>query len=293
MSDQEQKQEQTTLTPQSDTENKKVSRELSEEELKKTTGGVSDINVTKQTDTTSPKLFWKEDPNMSNDKPVPDKVDPNQKKTTISPDDLTKTSKSGDIELDEEELNRATGGKGIDGTKPYLKNTWAYTLPSPLLRGLKFRVSPSIRITTVAIDEPLTGLKGADHERSGKEGRADQRHPATGCREQEAGDWTEWRGVEEGYWRAEGYRHGDQFWHRIPALPVTQTEHNESSFWKRGIQLWATNKSVPDKADLKNKETKISPADDLVKTSKSGDVELEEEEELKRVSGGTLKTNWK
>ena len=42
-----------------------------------------------------------------------------------------------------------------------------------------------------------------------------------------------------------------------------------------------TNKHEP----KSEKETKISPADDLTKTSKSGDIELDEEE-LKRVSGG-------
>jgi bacteriocin-like protein len=37
--------------------------------------------------------------------------------TNISPkpDDLTKTSKSGDIELDEEELKRVSGGMAIKG----------------------------------------------------------------------------------------------------------------------------------------------------------------------------------
>ena len=51
---------------------------------------------------------------MSNDKPVSDKVHPNSKETKISSaDDLTKTSKSGDVELDEEELKRVTGGGGI------------------------------------------------------------------------------------------------------------------------------------------------------------------------------------
>ncbi len=40
-----------------------------------------------------------------------------------------------------------------------------------------------------------------------------------------------------------------------------------------------------DKADPSNKDPKISSADDLVKTTKSGDVELSEEE-LKRVTGG-------
>ena len=41
-----------------------------------------------------------------------------------------------------------------------------------------------------------------------------------------------------------------------------------------------------DKVDPSKKDTTISSADDLVKTTKSGDVELSEEE-LKRVSGGT------
>ena len=40
-----------------------------------------------------------------------------------------------------------------------------------------------------------------------------------------------------------------------------------------------------DKADPSKKDTTISSADDLVKTTKSGDVELTEEE-LKRVTGG-------
>jgi len=40
-----------------------------------------------------------------------------------------------------------------------------------------------------------------------------------------------------------------------------------------------------DKADPSNKDPKISSADDLVKTTNKGDVELSEEE-LKRVSGG-------
>ena len=48
---------------------------------------------------------------MSNDKPGPDKADPKRKETKISSaDDLTKTSKNGDVELTEEELKRATGG---------------------------------------------------------------------------------------------------------------------------------------------------------------------------------------
>jgi len=41
-----------------------------------------------------------------------------------------------------------------------------------------------------------------------------------------------------------------------------------------------------DKADPSKKDATISSADDLVKTTKSGDVELSEEE-LKRVVGGT------
>jgi hypothetical protein len=47
---------------------------------------------------------------MSNDKLVPDKTDPKSKETKVSSDDLTKTSKSVDIELDEEELKQTTGG---------------------------------------------------------------------------------------------------------------------------------------------------------------------------------------
>ena len=39
MSDQEKKQESTSITPQADAENKKQETELSEEELKKATGG--------------------------------------------------------------------------------------------------------------------------------------------------------------------------------------------------------------------------------------------------------------
>jgi hypothetical protein len=50
---------------------------------------------------------------MSNDKPAPDKADPKSKETKILPDDLTKTNKSSDIELEEEELKRATGGYTI------------------------------------------------------------------------------------------------------------------------------------------------------------------------------------
>jgi bacteriocin-like protein len=47
MSDQEKKQEPTSITPQPDAQNKKQSTELSEEELKKVTGG----------DVASPKLY--------------------------------------------------------------------------------------------------------------------------------------------------------------------------------------------------------------------------------------------
>ncbi len=41
-----------------------------------------------------------------------------------------------------------------------------------------------------------------------------------------------------------------------------------------------------DKIDPSKKDATISSADDLAKTTKSGDVELSEEE-LKRVAGGT------
>jgi hypothetical protein len=56
--------------------------------------------------------------------------------------------------------------------------------------------------------------------------------------------------------------------------------------------IMSNDKLGRDKADPKRKKAKISPADDLVKTSKSGDIELDEEE-LKRVSGGTLKAQLK
>ncbi len=46
-------------------------------------------------------------------------------------------------------------------------------------------------------------------------------------------------------------------------------------------------KDIKSKVEPKRKDTKISSADDLIKTSKSGDIELDEEE-LKRVSGGAL-----
>jgi bacteriocin-like protein len=44
-------------------------------------------------------------------------------------------------------------------------------------------------------------------------------------------------------------------------------------------------KDIKSKVERKKKDTKISSADDLTKTSKRGDIELDEEE-LKRVSGG-------
>jgi hypothetical protein len=47
-----------------------------------------------------------------------------------------------------------------------------------------------------------------------------------------------------------------------------------------------------DKADPGNKDTTISSADDLVKTTKSGHVELTEEE-LKRASGGLANVEYK
>jgi hypothetical protein len=52
---------------------------------------------------------------MSKDKPVPkSKAEPSKKGTKISPaDDLIKTSKTGDVELEEEELKRVTGGSAI------------------------------------------------------------------------------------------------------------------------------------------------------------------------------------
>jgi bacteriocin-like protein len=60
MSDQEKKLQSTSISPKPDAENKKnQSTELSEEELKKVTGGLGPVDgivVTKVTDTTSPKL---------------------------------------------------------------------------------------------------------------------------------------------------------------------------------------------------------------------------------------------
>jgi hypothetical protein len=44
-------------------------------------------------------------------------------------------------------------------------------------------------------------------------------------------------------------------------------------------------KDIKSKVEPKKKDTKISSADDMIKTSKKGDIELDEEE-LKRVSGG-------
>jgi hypothetical protein len=48
-----------------------------------------------------------------------DKIDPSKKDATISSaDDLTKTTKKGDVELSEEELKRVTGGgKSISHNK--------------------------------------------------------------------------------------------------------------------------------------------------------------------------------
>jgi hypothetical protein len=56
---------------------------------------------------------------MSSDKSDPkSKAEPSKKGTKISPaDDLTKTSKSGDIELDEEELKRVSGGAAQEAMK--------------------------------------------------------------------------------------------------------------------------------------------------------------------------------
>ena len=45
-------------------------------------------------------------------------------------------------------------------------------------------------------------------------------------------------------------------------------------------------KDIKSKVEPKKKDAKISSADDMIKTSKKGDIELDEEE-LKRVSGGT------
>jgi type VI secretion system secreted protein Hcp len=53
----------------------------------------------------------------------------------------------------------------------------------------------------------------------------------------------------------------------------------------RGAQRKGATTMSTDKADPSKKDATISSADDLVKTSKSSDVELTEEG-LKRVSGG-------
>jgi len=46
-----------------------------------------------------------------------DKIDPKAKDPKVSSaDDLTKTSKKGDVELTEEELNRASGGLSLNYT---------------------------------------------------------------------------------------------------------------------------------------------------------------------------------
>jgi hypothetical protein len=50
-------------------------------------------------------------------------------------------------------------------------------------------------------------------------------------------------------------------------------------------------KDIKSQVEPKKKETKISSADDLIKTKKSGDIELDEEE-LKRVSGGLPSIKW-
>jgi hypothetical protein len=39
-----------------------------------------------------------------------DKIDPSKKEQNVSSDDLTKTTKKGDVELSEEELKRVAGG---------------------------------------------------------------------------------------------------------------------------------------------------------------------------------------
>jgi hypothetical protein len=96
--------------------------ELEEEELERVSGGWPPFHVSSLERLGDlwrrriPGLYIclkKEEPTMSTDKPVPDKVDPKSEETKIFPDDLTKTSKSGDIELDEEELKRTTGGQAI------------------------------------------------------------------------------------------------------------------------------------------------------------------------------------
>jgi bacteriocin-like protein len=46
-------------------------------------------------------------------------------------------------------------------------------------------------------------------------------------------------------------------------------------------------KDIKSKVDPKKKDMKVSSADDLTKTSKGGDIELDEEE-LKRVTGGLV-----
>jgi len=48
-----------------------------------------------------------------------DKIDPSKKDTTISSaDDLTKTTNKGDVELNEEELKRVSGGFAYKEQKP-------------------------------------------------------------------------------------------------------------------------------------------------------------------------------
>ncbi len=53
-----------------------------------------------------------------------DEVDPSKKDATISSaDDLVKTTKSGDVELSEEELKRVTGGAGAKVTFKFTTTT--------------------------------------------------------------------------------------------------------------------------------------------------------------------------
>ena len=61
-----------------------------------------------------------------------DKIDPSKKDTTISSaDDLVKTTKSGDVELNEEELKRTTGG----GTNKLFTDS----VSGDLSAGVKFK----------------------------------------------------------------------------------------------------------------------------------------------------------
>jgi hypothetical protein len=59
-----------------------------------------------------------------------DKADPSKNDATISSaDDLVKTTKSGDVELNEEQLNRVTGGKGTQAVE-FLKITMKHVTVS-------------------------------------------------------------------------------------------------------------------------------------------------------------------